>query len=279
MGAGGGHPGGHGRSRIGTLEACPGCDVFRTSRLEGGGRGDILDCVRPVAPVPLRPVVGAPHKFSAPIGFGVGAPLPEELDAPVELPARAVALWSPPRSCPEHPGSHVVRNGTYGLKTPKRRQRYRCYYDPNDKTRRHSFTPLLPRDHVCEGEEHCAHFEELRGVHRGETAVARRHSWPTRVVVRGLEQLAAGGSYADVGRLARRVTDTMRTRTRPDDGDRAADTGRTSDTHDDAEDDAEAGWHAGCVESSAEDRAPSTGLAAEKAYQQARSRGPTSSGG
>ena len=140
----------------------------------------------------------------------------------------------PAATCFEHPGSHVVRNGTYGSKTPKRRQRYRCYYDPEDKTRRHSFTPLLPRDHVCEGEEHCAHCEELRGVHRGETAVARRHSWPTRVVVRGLEQLAAGGSYADVGRWARRVTDTMRTRTGLDDVVGAAVTGRSTEACGDA---------------------------------------------
>lgn len=65
---------------------------------------------------------------------------------------------------------------------------------------------------MCDGEEHCAHCEELRGIHRGETAVARRHAWPTRLVVQGLDQLAAGASYADVGRWARRVTGTTRTK-------------------------------------------------------------------
>lgn len=76
----------------------------------------------------------------------------------------------------------------------------------------HVFTPPLPRDHVHEGEEHCDHCEELRGVHRGETAVARRHTWSTRVVARGLEQLAAGGTYAEVSRWALRISGVKRTR-------------------------------------------------------------------
>lgn len=46
-----------------------------------------------------------------------------------------------------------------------------------------------------------------------------------------------------------------------------------------ADDDAEARWHAVCVESSSGDQTVNTGFTAEKAYQKARSRGPTSSGG
>ena len=124
--------------------------------------------------------------------------------------AAAAARWSPPPPCPEHPGSKVVRNGKYGSRTPKPRQRYRC--TPADGSKPHSFTPPLPRDHVHENAEGCAHCEELRGVHRGDTAVARRHSWSSRVVARGLEKLAEGSTYADVGRWALRVTGTERTR-------------------------------------------------------------------
>lgn len=147
------------------------------------------------------PPIGKPHKFSV---------LIEPAADRTAATAAQVALWSPPPACPEHPDSKVVRNGTYGRKTPKPRQRYRC--TPADGSKPHTFTPPLPRDHVCDGEEHCGHCEEIRGVHRGETAVARRHSWPTGIVVRGLERLASGASYADVSRWAIRATGTKRTR-------------------------------------------------------------------
>lgn len=142
------------------------------------------------------PIAGQAHKFSVAL----------TADAHPDVFAR----WAPPPPCPEHPDSKVVRNGTYGKATPRPRQRYRC--TPADGGKPHVFTPPLPRDHVHVGEEHCAHCEELRGIHRGESAVARRHTWPTRIVVRGLEMLARGDSYADVGRWARRVTGTTRTR-------------------------------------------------------------------
>lgn len=141
------------------------------------------------------PVVGNPHKFSVRVGADARA---------------ATARWSPPPPCSAHLDSKVIRYGTYGSKTSRPRQRYRCV--PADGTKPHTFTPSLPRDHVHEDAEHCGHCEELRGVHRGETAVARRHTWSTRVVVRGLEQLAAGASYAEVGRWAQRVTGTTRAR-------------------------------------------------------------------
>jgi len=123
------------------------------------------------------------------------------------------ASWSAPPACPDHEASKVVRNGTYGKATPKPRQRYLC--TPADGSKSHSFTPPLPRDHVHIGEDHCDHCDELRGIHRGETAVARRHSWSTRIVARGLEQLANGATYADVSRWAIRVTGTKRTRISP----------------------------------------------------------------
>lgn len=142
------------------------------------------------------PVVGDRHVFHVPL----------EAEAAVA----ALARLSPAPECPTHPGSKVVRNGTYGEKLAKRRQSYLC--TPSNGDRPHKFTPPLPRDHVHAGEEHCEHCEELRNVHRGETAAARRHTWPTGVVARGLEQLARGASYAEVGVWARRVTGTARTR-------------------------------------------------------------------
>jgi hypothetical protein len=153
-----------------------------------------------------RPLAGDPHTFSVPIDGANAVPM------------------SPPPPCPDHQGK-VIRYGTYGTRTAKPRQRYRC--TPADGSKPHVFTPTLPRDHVHAGSDSCEHCEELRGVHRGETAVARRHSWSTRVVARGLEQLSAGTSYADVSRWALRVTGnpTRRRATttisaaQPDDGD------------------------------------------------------------
>ena len=129
-----------------------------------------------------------------------------------DLEAQQVARWSVPPPCPAHPESYVVRNGLYGTAGQRRRQRYRCYPDPTDKTIRHTFTPPLPRNHVHENEEHCDECEELRGIHRGETAGARRHTWSTRIVAVGLERLSRGESYADVSRWALRVTGMKRTR-------------------------------------------------------------------
>jgi hypothetical protein len=128
------------------------------------------------------------------------------------------ARWSPPPGCPEHPGGKVIRSGVYGRATAKPRQLYRCFPDPSDRSTFHAFTPALPRDHVHDGEEHCGHCDELRGIHRGETAVARRHSWSSRTVAEGLSRLSAGETYADVSRWARRVSGSTRTRRRDDDG-------------------------------------------------------------
>lgn len=112
--------------------------------------------------------------------------------------------------CQEHAGSKVIRNGTYGVRTPRPRQRYRCF--PADGSKPHSFTPALPREHVHPAEGGCPECEELRGVHHGETAVARRHSWPTRLVARALAQLSQGGSYADTSRQALRSAERIANR-------------------------------------------------------------------
>lgn len=142
------------------------------------------------------PVVGAVHKFSVPIGG--------------DQTLQALRVLAKPPACPKHPEGAVVRAGTYGKKTSKPRQLYMCTPAEGPS---HRFAPPLPRDHVHEGEEHCEHCDELRGIHRGETAVARRHSWSTQIVVRGLEQLASGASYSEVSLWAKKMSDTNRTRT------------------------------------------------------------------
>jgi hypothetical protein len=107
------------------------------------------------------PAVGEQHWFSVIITDG-------------SAPA---ASWAPPPVCAVHPASRVIRFGTYGKTTGKPRQRYRCF--PEDGSTVHTFTPPLPREHVHEGHEQCDHCDELRGVHHGETSVARTHATPT----------------------------------------------------------------------------------------------------
>ena len=109
----------------------------------------------------------------------------------------------PPPPCPRGHVGKVHLNGTYGIRSQEPRQSYRCI--PDDGSKPHKFAALLPRDHVHSGNADCASCRELRGIHRGETAVARRHTWSTRIVVRGLEKLAAGETYLSVTQWALRV--------------------------------------------------------------------------
>ncbi|HSR26651.1 MAG TPA: hypothetical protein VLW53_24080, partial [Candidatus Eisenbacteria bacterium] len=148
-----------------------------------------------------------------------GAPR-HSFSVPLVPPASVDRPWAPPPRCEQHRDEphHVIRFGRYASSTPQPRQRYRCtrrlldedgspVLDEDGKPvlLRHVFTPALPRDHVHPGEGGCAECEELRGTHHGETAVARRHAWPTRIVARGLLELSLGGSYADVSRWALRT--------------------------------------------------------------------------
>lgn len=95
--------------------------------------------------------------------------------------------YVPPEPCPEHPGSTVVRRGSYKSGLGKR-QRYLCTpkdWDPRAERSdpdpelaaraRHVFTPVLPRAHM-QGDAACPHCSALRAIHRGETAVARGHT-------------------------------------------------------------------------------------------------------
>ncbi len=142
-----------------------------------------------------EPLNGGRHFFTVVIADDDAAP----------STPRPTRVRQPAPRCEEHPAGHVVRDGTYGKRSPLPRQRYRCYPDPTNKKVFHSFTPALPRQHIHPAGEQCDTCDEMRGVHHGEPAVARQHSWPSRTVARGLEQLAAGSSYAEVSRWALRA--------------------------------------------------------------------------
>lgn len=154
-----------------------------------------------------EPLVGKTHYFSVPISGGTrvrghaGAP-----------------------SCGEHPGSLITRNGTSRRGSTQPRQVYKCHHErctamcrqacvrdhggrphgrscPKACVGTHTFSPALPRAHVHFGES-CAECLELKGLHRGEMAAARRHRAWARLVVRILSELSLGLSYAKAGRLA-----------------------------------------------------------------------------
>lgn len=127
------------------------------------------------------------------------------IDGPVPMP-----VFSPAPRCPEHEGSKVVRDGVYATSTVKKRQIYRC--TPADGEPSHRFVPDLARDHVHTGTDLCAACEELRGTHRGDRTIARRHSWSARLVAEALKELSGGASYAAVSREMRRRTGRKRTR-------------------------------------------------------------------
>jgi hypothetical protein len=140
-----------------------------------------------------HPLVGYPHSFS--VGIEGGRRVRGQQGAP---------------PCPQgHTDAHVIRNGSYG-KGASRRQRYLCQHQRhNDRCRPecpgwHSFTPVIPRHHVAPG-DHCAGCLELRGIHRGEKVVARRHRLTARQAAQLLAAIAAGKSYADAGRDAAKL--------------------------------------------------------------------------
>ena len=126
-----------------------------------------------------------------------------------------IPSYSPPPDCPEHPGSHVVKGGTYGKTGARPKQMYHCY--PQDGDASHRFTWAMPRDHVHTGEDDCSSCEELRGEHRGDRNAARHLTWSEKRVVEALKELAAGKSYAKVSRDAWRATGRNRTRKRGED--------------------------------------------------------------
>lgn len=141
------------------------------------------------------------HTFRVPLKAEAAG----EPTAPKPRRRLAVRPYVPPEPCPDHADGTVARCGTYkaGGRT---RQRYRCtphgWYegatrDKDPKHAKHVFTPVLPRAHV-EGDEACPHCAELRAIHRGVTAVARKHTADTITVAEALSRLGRGETYAEV---------------------------------------------------------------------------------
>jgi hypothetical protein len=106
-----------------------------------------------------------------------------------------VSSVAPPPECGEHPGSSVVRNGSFG-KGARRRQQYRCV--PEDPTNTHYFAPPLSRETVQVGEDACATCDELLSPHRGPLTAARHTPWTLKAIVQALNDLSLGASYAGV---------------------------------------------------------------------------------
>lgn len=124
---------------------------------------------------------------------------------------RPLPAYGPAPSCPEHPGSHTRKAGTYGRTRERHKQLYRC--EPvDDPDAAHEFTQVLSRDHVHVGKDSCADCEELRGEHRGDRTVSRHTSWQEKVVAETLKALAEGKSYAQASKDAWRVSGRERTR-------------------------------------------------------------------
>lgn len=178
---------------------CPN-PLHEGSKVKGAGTREAASGLR--RDYVCKPNGGKAHKFAVLIEVG---------DVPVPL-------YSPPPKCPVHgTASRRVRNGRYGKPgEAQRRQRYRCWPfepDPAYPKGHHDYTPELAREHVHDGAHHCEACEELRGVHRGEQAVARAQSWNLRIVAEGLDKLASGvETYSSVGRWAWEATGRDRTR-------------------------------------------------------------------
>ena len=104
-----------------------------------------------------------------------------------------------PVRCEQHPGSKVIRNGKNN-KEGTRRQRYLCTPIAPDKP--HTFTQPLPRTAV-DRDPQWSKSEAVKNPHRGPTASGRGQTATTAIVAEGLQMVAAGSSYAAVGRWAR----------------------------------------------------------------------------
>lgn len=97
---------------------------------------------------------------------------------------------------PEHAGSRVKLDGTYG-KPGHRRQRYRC--SPKS-AKPHVFTELLPREEAWHGA--CERCE--REVARREGPKAPRHyQFVARGIAEALQAVGAGATYMQASRISR----------------------------------------------------------------------------
>ena len=97
---------------------------------------------------------------------------------------------------PEHAGSRVKLDGTYGT-AGHRRQRYKCSPQAG---RPHVFTELLPREESWQSS--CEHCE--RALQRREGPKAPRHyQFVARGIAEALQALGTGDSYMHAARVAR----------------------------------------------------------------------------
>lgn len=98
--------------------------------------------------------------------------------------------------CPDHAGSRVKLDGTYG-KPGHRRQRYKC--SPRGG-KPHVFTEVMPREESWHGA--CDHCE--RRVERREGPKAPRHyHFVARGIAEALGAVGAGATYMQASRVAR----------------------------------------------------------------------------
>src|SRR5450759_316428 len=98
---------------------------------------------------------------------------------------------------PEHAGSRVKLDGTYG-KAGHQRQRYKC--SPREGGRPHVFTELLLREESWRGT--CDDCE--REVERREGPKAPRHyQFVARGIAEALGAVGAGATYMQASRVAR----------------------------------------------------------------------------
>jgi hypothetical protein len=98
---------------------------------------------------------------------------------------------------PEHAGSRVKLDGTYGTSS-HRRQRYKC--SPRVGSKAHVFTELLPREESWQSS--CEHFE--RQVERREGPKAPRHyQFVARGIAEALQAGGAGATYMRASRVSR----------------------------------------------------------------------------
>jgi len=98
---------------------------------------------------------------------------------------------------PEHAGSRVKLDGTYG-KPGHRRQRYRCL--PRGGGKPHVFTELLPREESWQSS--CEHCE--RRLERREGPKAPRHyQFVARGIAEALQAVGAGSTYMRASRVTR----------------------------------------------------------------------------
>lgn len=98
---------------------------------------------------------------------------------------------------PEHEGSRIKFNGTYGPHG-HRRQRYRCL--PSNGDPAHGFTELLPREEAWR--DACDRCERAVARHEGPQA-PRKHQFVARGIAEALVAVGSGASYMRASRIAR----------------------------------------------------------------------------